>query len=62
MTLFPKMPSRLYVTCPRCHSPHALVTLERTVSQSCFCPGCQHLWQTRRTRGAESTKKASTRL
>jgi len=50
MTLFPEMPSRLYVMCPVCHSPHALVTIERTSTQSCFCPGCQHLWQTPLTR------------
>ena len=47
---FSQSPPRIYITCPRCDSPHALVTLERTETQSCFCPGCQHLWQTELTR------------
>jgi hypothetical protein len=54
MTLFATMPPRLYVTCPACDSPHALVTLERTSSQACFCPGCRHLWTMPLTRTREA--------
>jgi hypothetical protein len=51
MTVFAKMRPRIYVTCPKCQAPYALVTLERASSQSCFCPACRHLWQMRLTRG-----------
>jgi uncharacterized paraquat-inducible protein A len=47
---FSQLPPRTYVTCPRCGSPHAIITLERVDTQSCFCPRCQQLWQTALTR------------
>ena len=46
--LFPKPAPRRYVSCPRCESPHAFVTLERVETQCCFCPLCKYLWDTLR--------------
>jgi transposase-like protein len=50
MAWFSQMAPRIYITCPRCGSSTALVTYQRVESQSCFCPDCQNLWQTRVTR------------
>ena len=47
---FAQLPPRIYITCTRCGSPHAIITLERVDTQSCFCPRCQQLWQTALTR------------
>lgn len=44
--LFPEPATRRYIGCPRCGSPHAFVTLERTDTQCSFCPMCRHLWDT----------------
>ena len=49
---FSQLPPRINIQCPRCGSPIAIVAYERTRTQSCFCPGCQHLWQTLLTRTA----------
>jgi len=52
MVLFPQPAARRYVSCPRCGSPHAFVTLERTETQCSFCPLCRYLWDTLRERWA----------
>jgi hypothetical protein len=54
MVLFPHMPPRRYVICPRCASPHAFITLERTDTECSFCPMCRHVWDTRRTAANEA--------
>jgi hypothetical protein len=50
MGWFFRLPPRIYIECPRCGSSTALVAYERFDTQSCFCPDCQHLWQTALTR------------
>jgi hypothetical protein len=54
MVLFPQMTPRHYVSCPRCASPHAFITRERTDTQCSFCPACRHLWDTRRAPANQS--------
>jgi hypothetical protein len=55
MPWFSQLLPRIYITCPRCGSPTAIVAYERTTTQSCFCPGCRNLWQTLLTRKTVET-------
>jgi len=48
MALFPQVAPRRYVGYPRCASPHAFITLERTGTQCSFCPLCRYVWDTLR--------------
>jgi len=57
MVLFPRPAPRFYVGCPRCGSPHAFVTLERTDTQCSFCPQCRYLWDTLRSSHAYSAPR-----
>jgi hypothetical protein len=44
MPLFPRPEPRVYVQCPRCHTPWAFITFTRVDTQCSFCPQCQYLW------------------
>ena len=44
MPLFPRLEPRVYVPCPRCHTPWAFITFTRVDTQCSFCPQCQYLW------------------
>jgi hypothetical protein len=59
MRWFAQPAPRLYIDCPRCGSATALVSHERHDSQTCFCPGCRHLWQSGLTRPAPPSGASS---
>jgi hypothetical protein len=61
MPLFPCLAPRVYVECPRCHTPWAFITIERVDTQCSFCPLCRYLWDSvRQDRPDESAEEKET--
>jgi hypothetical protein len=59
MPLFPHLAPRVYVECPRCHTPWAFITLERYETQCSFCPLCRYLWDSVRQERAPTSWSGS---
>ena len=40
----PPLKALIYITCPKCNSPKAVVAAAHFGEFMCLCPKCEHVW------------------